>query len=161
MAERHARLALAAECARRKDAVAEFWFKTMMDKKADMSQAVRLSTPGGHQAPSGWWDVGLDRQELRGRYFDDFAVVTNSTQAAAGGGERHTSRGRASFNEQTLIGTMWHLLAFANRIWRPPLVKCPARCPNDVQGTLIRHPPLLRDGRSGSISCILLIAAPD
>ena len=43
MAERHARLAFAAECARHKDAVVEFWFKTMMDKKADRSHRVACS----------------------------------------------------------------------------------------------------------------------
>jgi hypothetical protein len=43
MAERHARLAFAAECARHKDAVVEFWFKTMMDPKADMSHRIACS----------------------------------------------------------------------------------------------------------------------
>ena len=43
MAERHARLAFAAERARHKDAVVEFWFKTMMDKEADMSHRIACS----------------------------------------------------------------------------------------------------------------------
>jgi hypothetical protein len=43
MTERHARLAFAAECARHKDAVVEFWFKTMMDSKADMSHRIACS----------------------------------------------------------------------------------------------------------------------
>jgi hypothetical protein len=45
-----------------------------------------------------------DRQELRGRYFDDFAVVTNSTQAAArGGGTTHLERATASFGPSAAI----------------------------------------------------------
>jgi hypothetical protein len=43
MAERHARLAFAAECARHKDEVISFWFKTMMDQKADMSHRIACS----------------------------------------------------------------------------------------------------------------------
>jgi hypothetical protein len=43
MAERHARLAFAAECARHKDGVVEFWFKTMMDKTADISHRIACS----------------------------------------------------------------------------------------------------------------------
>ena len=29
---------------------------------------------GSRQAPSSWRDLGLDRQELRGRYLDDLAA---------------------------------------------------------------------------------------
>ena len=43
MAERHARLAFAADCARHKDAVVEFWVKTMLDEKADMSHRTACS----------------------------------------------------------------------------------------------------------------------
>ena len=39
------------------------------------AQAVRLSAPGGHQAAGGRRDAGIDRQELCGRYLDDFAAV--------------------------------------------------------------------------------------
>jgi DNA invertase Pin-like site-specific DNA recombinase len=63
-------------------AIAEFERELIRERTGE-AQAVGLSTPGGHQAPSGWRDVGVYRQELRGRYFDDFAVVTNSTQATA------------------------------------------------------------------------------
>jgi hypothetical protein len=42
-AERHARLAFAAECARHKDEVISFWFTTMMDKTADMSHRIACS----------------------------------------------------------------------------------------------------------------------
>ena len=43
MAERHARLAFAAECARHKDEVISFWFTTMMNPQADMAHRIACS----------------------------------------------------------------------------------------------------------------------
>jgi hypothetical protein len=41
--ERHQRLAFAAACARHSDAVVDFWFRTMMNTKAEMTHRIACS----------------------------------------------------------------------------------------------------------------------
>ena len=67
------------------------------------AQAVRLSTPGSRQAPSSRRDLGLDRQELCGRYLDDFAALTprrEPSDNARSAGRRRHGRARPDHSDQ-------------------------------------------------------------